>query len=121
MKAFAQLYVALDTTNSTRAKLGALTQYFSTADAADAAWTLCFLAGNRPRQVVPTKVLRQLAIEAARIPDWLFEESYQAVGDLAETIAHLLPDPGAGSDLPLAQWIEQRLLPLREMKNETLR
>ncbi|HEY9396656.1 MAG TPA: ATP-dependent DNA ligase [Burkholderiales bacterium] len=121
MKAFAQLYVALDTTNSTRAKLDALKQYFATADAADAAWTLYFLAGNRPRQVVPTKVLRQLAIEAASIPDWLFEESYQAVGDLAETIAHLLPDPGAGSDLPLAQWTEHRLLPLREMRDEALR
>ncbi len=121
MKTFAQLYVELDTTNSTRAKLDALKRYFATADAADAAWTLYFLAGNRPRQIVPTKVLRQLAIEAAGIPEWLFEESYQAVGDLAETIAHLLPDPGAGSKLPLAPWIEQRLLPLRDLRDEALR
>ena len=40
---------------------------------------------------MPTKVLRALAQEAAGLPEWLFEESYQAVGDLAETIALLLP------------------------------
>ncbi|HKY02279.1 MAG TPA: ATP-dependent DNA ligase [Burkholderiales bacterium] len=121
MKSFASLYAELDTTNSTRAKLEAMKRYFATVDAADAAWALYFLAGNRPRQVVPTKQLRALILEAASIPDWLFEECYQAVGDLAETIAHLLPDPGVGSGLPLTKWVEERLLPMRGMEEAMLR
>ncbi|MFN8752885.1 MAG: ATP-dependent DNA ligase [Betaproteobacteria bacterium] len=121
MRAFAALYAALDATTATRGKLAALREYFSSAEDADAAWALYFLAGARPRQVVPTRVLRELAREASGVPEWLFEESYQAVGDLAETIAHLLPEPGAGSDAPLARWIEQRLLPLRGAPDAALR
>lgn len=121
MRSFARLYKALDSTTATRAKVDALRRYFTEAPAADAAWAVYFLAGERPRRIVPVKVLRSLAGEVAGIPDWLFEESYQAVGDLAETIAHLLPDPGAGSDAPLATWIEERLLPLRALDEPTLR
>lgn len=113
MKAFARLYAALDATTSTRAKLDMLQAYFASADPADAAWAAYFLAGNKPRQVVPVRVLQRLAIELAAIPDWLFDECYQAVGDLAETIAHLLPAAAGETDLPLARWVEERLLPLR--------
>jgi DNA ligase-1 len=121
VKAFAALYVALDSTTSTRAKLDALTHYSATVSPADAAWALYFLAGNKPRQVVPVRVLVRLAIDLARIPDWLFEECYQAVGDLAETIAHLLP-PGTGeTSLPLARWVEERLLPLRGLDEAEVR
>ena len=35
------------------------------------------------------------------MPDWLFGECYDAVGDLAETIALLLP-PAGGVDRPAA-------------------
>ena len=113
MKAFAQLFNALDASTATGAKVDALKAYFAVAPSADAAWAVYFLAGGKPRQVVPTAVLRALACERAGIAPWLFEEAYQAVGDLAETIAHVLPPPGALSDLGLAEWVEQRLLPLR--------
>jgi DNA ligase-1 len=113
MKAFATLYAELDASTSTEAKLAALLRYLQQAAPADAAWGLYFLAGGRPRQTVPTALLRQVAVARAGVPDWLFEECYQAVGDLAETIAHVLPPPAAASDLPLAAWLEQRLLPLR--------
>ena len=69
--------------------------------------------GGKPRQTVPTGVLRSLACTRAGIDDWLFEACYQAVGDLAETIAQVLPPPTAHSHLGLAHWVEQRLLPLR--------
>ena len=36
------------------------------ADAADAAWATYFLAGGRPRQAVPTRLLRECAIERSR-------------------------------------------------------
>lgn len=113
MKAFADLYAALDETTKTSAKVAALARYFAAADPADAAWAVYFLTGRKPKQVVPSKRLREWATEAAGVPQWLFEESYHAVGDIAETIALLLPDAGRTSDRPLHEWVEERLLPLR--------
>ncbi len=113
MKRFAQLFNALDASTATSAKVDALKCYFSAAAPADAAWAVYFLSGGKPRQVVPTALLRTLAMARAGIDEWLFEASYQAVGDLAETIAHILPPPHHVSDVGLAEWVEQRLLPLR--------
>ena len=121
MKAFAKLYTELDASTSTTAKLEALVRYFRAADPHDAAWATYFLAGGRPRQSVPTRLLRELAGERAGIDDWIFEECYQAVGDLAETIAHVLPPPRGETAQGLAFWVEQRLLPLRGMAREAIR
>ena len=120
MKAFADLYSALDGTTSSNAKLAALVEYFRSAPAADAAWAVYFLSGGKPRQIVPVAALRALAQRAAALPEWLFEESYQAVGDLAETIALLLPDAEHADTAGLAEWVEQRLLPLRGQPPEAL-
>jgi DNA ligase-1 len=117
MKAFAQLFQALDATTGQSAKLAALVAYLRVAPPVDAAWATYFLAGGKPRQMVPTKRLKALAQEAAGLPEWLFEESYQAVGDLAETLALLLPPPVQPVDLPLAEWMAQ-LLPLRALPPE---
>jgi len=113
MRDFASLYQQLDASTATGDKVAALRRWFDHARAADAAWALYFLAGGKPRQVVPTALLRQTACRLAGIDDWLFEECYQAVGDLAETIAHVLPPATRASDDGLAFWVEQRLLPLR--------
>ncbi|MES2992040.1 MAG: ATP-dependent DNA ligase [Pseudomonadota bacterium] len=113
MKSFARLFNELDASTATSAKVDALQRYFAVTPPADAAWAVYFLAGGKPRQVVPTALLRALACQRAGIEPWLFEEAYQAVGDLAETIAHVLPPPTAPSDIGLAEWVEQRLLPLR--------
>ena len=40
------------------------------------------------------------------------------MGDVAETIALLLPPPEQSSDSPLSYWIEKRLLPLRGQSEE---
>ncbi len=121
MRDFADLYAELDATTSIRDKVAALRRYFARATAADAAWAVYFLSGGRPRRVVGTAQLKAWACEAAGIDDWLFEECYQSVGDLAETIALILPPPAATVDLGLAQWVEQRLLPLRETPPEVQR
>ena len=91
---------------STGEKVEALVAYFRHAGPADAAWAVYFLIGRKPKQVVPTsKKLRAWAAEEAGVPEWLFDESYDAVGDVAETIALLLPEPAASTDLPLADWV----------------
>jgi len=118
MQAFADLYTALDETTRTTEKVCALRDYFGRVSRADAAWAAYFLIGRKPRQVVPMPKLRAWAIEEAGIPDWLFQESYDAVGDIAETIALLLPPPRESSDLPLSYWVEERLLPLRTKGEE---
>lgn len=115
MKAFSALFAALDQTTSTRAKTEALVAYFRQAPAADAAWALYFLAGGKPRQALPGPLIQATACEAAGIAPWLFDESYQIVGDLAETVALILPPARAVTDLPLHAWVEQRLLPLRSL------
>lgn len=113
MRRFADLYQSLDASTATTAKVAAMVAYFQDAPAEDAAWAVYFLAGGKPRQVVPTALLRQTACAVASIDEWLFEECYQAVGDLAETISHVLPPPAAHSQEGLAFWVEQRLLPMK--------
>jgi DNA ligase-1 len=98
MKAFAALFTALDGTTRTTAKLEALTDYFRTAPEADRLWTIALLSGRRPRRTVTSTELRLWAAEAAGVPLWLFEESYAMVGDLAETIALILPPAKLGDD-----------------------
>jgi DNA ligase-1 len=120
LKAFANLYTKLDATTSSNAKLAALQDYFTTSSPADAAWAVYFLSGGRPRQLVPTKLLRELTLQASALPEWLFEESYQAVGDLAETMTLLLPESSHTSEDGLAIWVEQKLLPLRGLQPEIL-
>lgn len=113
MRRFAALYGELDASTSTDAKVAALVRYLGDAPPADAVWAIYFLAGGKPRQTVPTALLRAEATALAGIPDWLFEASYQAVGDLAETIAQVLPPPQRHSSLGLGDWLTQRLLPMR--------
>ncbi len=120
MKAFAELYATLDATTSSNAKLAALRDYFAHAAPEDAAWAVYFLAGGRPRQLVPTRLLREQAMTLSGLPEWLFDESYQAVGDLAETLSLVLPVAQHSSEAGLASWMEHNLLPLRGLPPEEL-
>ncbi len=92
MKAFARLFVALDQTTKTNARLAALRSFFEEADKKDAIWCIALLTHRRPKRPVKTPLLHEWAAEAAEIPLWLFEETYHVVGDLAETISLILPE-----------------------------
>ncbi len=105
MRRFAALFAALDGTTRTAEKVAALADYFRSAPEADRVWTVALLSHRRPRRAATSAELRAWAAEAAGIPDWLFEESYAVAGDLAETIAHLLPPPAAPRDRGLAETI----------------
>lgn len=113
MKAFTDLYTALDETTKTIEKIAAMKSYFETASPEDSAWAIYFLTGRKPKQLMQIPKLVALAVAAAGVPGWMFAESYDAVGDTAETIALLLPDSTRTSELPLSEWVENRLLPLR--------
>ncbi len=105
MKDFASLYMAVDQTTKTTVKVEALTQFFITASDTDKLWTIALFSGRRPRRAITTTKLREWAAEGAGIPLWLFEESYPIVGDLAETIALVLPEATQSHTDSLTDWI----------------
>jgi DNA ligase-1 len=109
MKRFVALYLALDATTKTGAKEAALVAYFREAQPRDAAWATFFLTGRRLKRLVRSRDLVETALATSALPAWLFDASYHAVGDLAETIALLLPPPVADDDRSLAQWVEDEL------------
>ena len=118
MRRFTQLYRALDSTTSSRRKIELMAAYFAQSSASDAAWAVYFLAGGKLKRLLPSSQLRAYAREQTQLPDWLFEESYQHVGDLAETIALLLPPSQVERHDSLSDWVEQSLLPMRQLKPE---
>lgn len=121
MHLFARLFTRLDSTNKTLAKLAALEDYFAHADPGDAAWAVYFLTGQKIKRLVKTGQLREYAAAEAGVSEWLFNESYEVVGDLAETIALLLPPPTEFSTRSLRSWVEETLLPMRGKEGEEQR
>ena len=148
MKRFADLYDAIDRTTSTNAKVAALVAYLSSVPPADAAWALFFLTGRRLKRLLPSRLLHEWTQEVTALPEWLIEASYAEAGDFAEAIALLVSprqrrEPPARRraamsqtslfeepaqrvdhsdvDLSLARWLEERILPLRDVDDEERR
>lgn len=92
MKNFAKLFNEIDATNKTNEKVDALKRFFNSASDDDKLWAVAILSHRRPKRGVNTTQLREWAAEEASIPLWLFEDTYHVVGDLAETIAKVLPE-----------------------------
>ena len=105
MKRFARAFAALDQTTKTSAKTAALAAYFRDAPEPDRLWTIALLSGRRPKRAVNATLLAEWAAEVAGLPMWLFRASYDVVGDLAETIHLILPEPEAAPDRSLSDWI----------------
>ena len=92
MKLFAELVVKLGTSTKTNEKVEALVEYFTSAGDRDKVWVIALFSGRKPKRPVNSTLLAQWAVEVSGLTWWLFEESYHVVGDLAETIALLLPE-----------------------------
>lgn len=101
------MFRRLDRTTRTNAKVAALADYFRVAPDADKLWTMALLSHRRPKRTVNSRLLRSWAADYAGIDPWILEESYHVVGDLAETIALVLPAPDRASDRSLTEWIKQ--------------
>lgn len=106
MRLFSELFLRLDQSNKTSDKVNALMDFFLRASDEDRIWALAFFTHRRPKRQVNTRQLRTWCCEKSRIADWLFEECYQSVGDLAETIGLLLPKTGPAQEMSLAYWTE---------------
>ncbi|MAS05770.1 MAG: ATP-dependent DNA ligase [Xanthomonadales bacterium] len=123
MKRFVRLFEALDRTTGTNAKVSAMVEYFREAEPEDAAWAVYFLTGQRLKRLVGTRELREWTGEFSGLPSWLVEDSYEHVGDLAETMALLAPEPDiAPAELPaLHHMVEKCIRPLSAMTDEQRR
>jgi DNA ligase-1 len=127
MRAFADLYDALDATNSTNEKVALIASFLRGSEPADAAWAVAFLSGQRLTRLVSSAALRRWAMEESGVAEWLFDECRAEVGDSAETIALLLGRMRTGvaedhyAGATLAEWMESRILPLRGLEESEQR
>lgn len=110
--AFVDLYEALDRTTSTTLRQDAMAAYFAKASDADLAWAVFVLTGRRIRRPLSSKLLRDWASEHTALPPWLIEESYNAVGDFAETLAILCSRGARAHDVSLAAFMDGQVMPL---------
>ena len=118
MKNFASLIKTLDSTTKTNTKVTALAEYFAKASDTDKVWTIAILSHRRPPRPVNTTLLRQWASELSNIPLWLFEESSHIVGDLAETIALVIPSNPLQTDKSLTEFLEEMILLKKKSEEE---
>ena len=121
MHRFTQLYAKLDQTTRTNEKLAAMVEYFHEVPAADAAWALFFLSGQKIKRSVNSAQLRLAVAAETSLPMWLIDESYSHVGDVAETLAWLLPMSDAACSLPLAEFVESHVIRLRYLDDAARR
>lgn len=114
MRRFTQLFLDVDATTSTNAKVRAIQRYFHDESPENSVWALYLLMSKTRRRLITSRVLREIFLQISEVPEWLFEESASHVGDTAETIALLLRDTPiestgtstAGGDTPLYEWME---------------
>ncbi|MEM9411093.1 MAG: ATP-dependent DNA ligase, partial [Planctomycetota bacterium] len=118
---FTQLYFRLDSTTRTNEKVAALVDYFELAQPVDAIWAIHFLMGRRLKRLIGVRKLAEWAVEKAGIADWLFDECYDRVGDLAETISLILPPGENLRPVQLSRLVEESLLPMQSMEENEKR
>lgn len=113
MDQFAALIEQLDQTTKTNDKLQALEWYFRNAPHADVVWAVYLLSGHTVKRQITSTQLKEWGAETSGLPFWLFEESYHAVGDLAETIATILSslphkaNPHSQGNKSLSEWMSE--------------
>src|SRR5262245_32001265 len=123
MQRFAELFGTLDQTTSTTDKVDAMANYFRSAPPESAAWGAFFLTGRRLKRLLPWAAIGEWTLTATGFESWLLEECWAVVGDGAETAALILDQvtPVSGEPLALDDWMNQRILPLRQMDNDAQR
>ena len=92
MIAFARLLDALLYTRSRTAKLALIADFMRSQPHPDAGWALAALTGTLDLKAVQPSLLKGLM--AQRVDPTLFALSHDFVGDMAETISLLWPEPG---------------------------
>ncbi len=105
MNEFVELFLKLDQTNKTNDKIEALEDFFRHAPSSDRLWMIALFTGRQPKRTVSSRYLKEWTIEKTQLPEWLYEETYHVVGDLAETLALLLPQQSSTKKNTLTEWM----------------
>src|SRR5215208_4151142 len=98
MNRFAELLDALLFTPSRNGKLRLMQEYFATTPDPERGWALAALTGELSFAEAKPAQVRDLAM--ARVDPELFGWSWDFVGDLAETVALIWPEPSPHPDPP---------------------
>ena len=117
MRKFSSLIKTLDSTNKTNLKVEALSNYFLESSNEDMLWAIALMSHRRPKRPMTTTLLRQWASEESNLPQWLFEESYHIVGDLAETISLLITQDNSSFKISLTDCIKE-IISLKDKTDE---
>lgn len=121
MKDFAELIKKIDSTNKTNAKVSYFVDYLDKASDDDKLWAIALLSHRRPKRPANTTLLRKWASEVVEIPLWLFEESYHIAGDLAETIALLVPQSEKSVPTPSLSDLINEIIDIRGKDEQEIR
>ena len=105
MRAFAALLERLAFTPQRNGKIAHLKQFVATSPDPARGLALAALAGDLGLKAVTPSLLRGLA--SAQVDAQLFAISYDFVGDLAETIALILPPAAILTDTPLPELVAE--------------
>lgn len=105
MNEFVELFSKLDQTNKINDKVEALEDFFRNASSLDRLWAIALFTGRSPKRTISNRYLKQWVIEKVQLPEWLYEETAHAVGDLAETVALLLPQQSSTKTSTLTDWM----------------
>lgn len=114
MKAFSKMLSLVSRMSDSGEKRSAVMDYFRKAESPEAAWAVWLLSGNKIKKWTTLRVLQQWCLDTTQLPNWLFEESYNLAGDLAETIALIVGQTGATDTMKLKMLMEEILIPFSQ-------
>jgi DNA ligase-1 len=105
MNDFATLFFQLDQTNKINDKIAAIETFLLKASSSDRIWMIALFTGRHPKRTISSHDLKEWVIEISQQPKWLFEECHHVIGDLAETLALLLPQHSSTYQSSLTEWM----------------
>ena len=104
LKKFSELFINLDSCNSTNKKIGILQKYFSSNEALENSWTIYLLTGKNNKRFISGRSLKTLFSEIYEYPLWLIDSCYLKVGDSAEVISLLLRNVITKKKYKISRW-----------------
>ncbi len=99
MEAFATLLELLYFTNSTLTKTAVIHDYLRNTRDPDRGWAIAAIAGTLKFDMFKRALIKKLILE--RVDETLFALSYDYVGEMSETVAHLWPNSAGETAIEL--------------------
>ena len=120
---FSELFLNLDSNNSTNKKIEILKNYFLTNDALENSWSIYLLTEKKNKRFISGRYLKSFFSDIYEFPLWLIDTCYLKVGDSAEVITLLLKSKNIGKnkvikDISLDELLNKILPELAVLKED---